>query len=93
MGPSHGRRVKDLKDYALGGKNFSTPTLTATIVATWIGGGYLSYTLSRTYGEGLYFIVAIVGDAFALLVVGQVLAVRMRNFLSNTSVAEAMGDL
>ena len=34
VGLSHGQKVKTLKDYALGGRNFSTGALIATIVAT-----------------------------------------------------------
>ena len=33
VGMGHGRQVKSIKDYALGGKNFSTIPLVATIVA------------------------------------------------------------
>ena len=36
VGMGHGRQVKSIKDYALGGKNFSTTTLAATIVATYV---------------------------------------------------------
>ena len=52
VGLSYGRKVKDLKDYALGGKNFSTSTLTATIVATWIGGGTCSIPLNKPIPGG-----------------------------------------
>ena len=47
VGLSHGWQVKTLPDYALGGKRFSTFTLTATIVATWFGGGSLYYGLCQ----------------------------------------------
>ena len=92
VGLSYGRKVKDLKDYALGGKNFSTATLAATIIATWHGGGSLFYTLENTYSRGLYYIIAIVGLPLGLWLSGQ-LAVRMGEFLNNVSVAEAMGDM
>ena len=92
VGLGYGQRVKDLKDYALGGKNFSTATITATIIATWHGGGSLFYTLEKTYSSGLYYIIAIVGLPLGLWLSGQ-LAVRMGEFLNNVSVAEAMGDM
>lgn len=38
VGLSYGRSVKTIRDYALGGKNFSTVTLVATIVATYSSG-------------------------------------------------------
>jgi len=55
VGLGYGRSVKTLKDYALGGKNFSTSTLTATIVATWIGGDAIFYTVTSVYKGGLCF--------------------------------------
>jgi Na+/proline symporter len=42
---------------------------------------------------GLHFMIAIAGGALCLLFIGQVLAVRMGEFLNNISVAEAMGNL
>ena len=93
LGLQAGRRVKSLQGYAIGDKDFSTATLTSTIVATWIGGGYLSYALARTYSTGLQFILADLGGPLGLLITGRYLIVRMGEFLNNLSVAEAMGDL
>ncbi|MHB9148375.1 MAG: sodium:solute symporter family transporter [Candidatus Amoebophilus sp.] len=93
VGLSYGYRVKNLREYAIGEKDFSTATITSTIVATWIGGGLLFYTLSNTYTTGLHFAISIIGAPICLLLTGQFLAVRMGGFLNNFSVAEAMGDL
>ncbi|MEM7055371.1 MAG: sodium:solute symporter family protein [Bacteroidota bacterium] len=92
VGLSYGRRVKDLKAYALGGKNFSTGTLAATIVATVSSGSGLFIDLENTYSNGLYYIIAIIGLPIGLWLSGQ-LAIRMGEFLNNVSVAEAMGDV
>ena len=32
--------IATISQYAIGDRNFSTGTLVATIVATWIGGGF-----------------------------------------------------
>ena len=85
-------KVKTIQDYALGGKNFSTATLTATIVATWFGGGALFRALETTYSQGLYYILPTLGMAIGLWLSGQ-LAVRMETFLQHVSVAAAMGAL
>ena len=45
VGLFYGRKVETLRDYALGGQNFSTATLTATIVATWTSGSFLTFRL------------------------------------------------
>ncbi len=92
VGLRYGRQVKTIRDYALGGKNFSTGTLTATIIATWIGGSFMFYGIEETYSKGLYFILASLGGSLGLLLTGM-LSKRMGRFLENVSVAEAMGDL
>ena len=88
-----GRRVKTLRTYAIGDKNFSTATLISTIIATWVSGGFMFYALSNTYTKGLLFIIPAIGSSLCLLVIGQFLVIRMGEFLNNLSVAEAMGDL
>ena len=54
VGLRYGKTVKNMKDYALGGRNFSTGALVATIVATWTSGSGFFITLSKTYSDGLY---------------------------------------
>ncbi len=92
VGLRYGRQVKTIRDYALGGKNFSTGTLTATIVATWTGGGFMFYGIEEIYSKGLYFVLAAMGASLGLLLTGM-LGKYMGRFLENVSVAEAMGDL
>ena len=93
VGIYYGRQVKDLKDYALGGKNFSTSTLVATLIATWATGGSLYAIIENTYSEGLYFLLPLLGLPMSIWLSGQFLALRMGPFMNNLSVAEAMGDL
>lgn len=93
LGLLAGRHVKSLRDFSIGNKDFSTATLTSTIVATWIGGGFMFYGLQNIYTNGLQFIIPMIGGSLCLLFTGQVLAVRMGEFLNKLSVAEAMGDL
>jgi Na+/proline symporter len=88
-----GRRVKNIRDFSIGSKDFTTATVTSTIVATWIGGGFMFYGLKNIYTNGLLFIIPLLGSTLCLLFTGQVLAIRMGEFLNNLSVAEAMGDL
>ncbi|MEM7055625.1 MAG: HD domain-containing protein [Bacteroidota bacterium] len=93
VGLGYGARVRSLREYAIGSKNFSTATLTATLVATWFGGGSLVYGLEQTYTRGLYYILALIGAPTGLLLTGRAVGVRMHEFLNNLSVAEVMRDL
>jgi len=93
LGLSYGRSVKTLKEYAIGGKNFSTSALVATIIATWITGRFLTWRIEDIYHNGLYAISLYLCDVGTLLITAWVFAMRMGPFLGKTSIAEAMGDL
>ncbi len=93
VGLYYGRGVKTIKEYATGGRNFNTATLTATIVATWIGGSGFALSLSETYVQGIWYVVAGSGYAINLLVVSYFLNKKAEEFEDCISVAEAMGKL
>lgn len=93
IGLFYSQGIKNIRDYAIGNRNFSTATIAATLVATWISGGSFSLYMSETYTQGLYFILAIFADAGSFLIIGFIFAPRMAEFLGQLSVAEAMGSL
>ncbi len=87
------RGIRNIKEYAIGDRNFSTATIAATIVATRVSGSDFFTYLSEAYSNGLYFIWAATGDVFCLLIIGYFFALRLAEFLGKLSIAEAMGDL
>ncbi|XWN35626.1 MAG: sodium:solute symporter family protein [Roseivirga sp.] len=94
IGIRAGRKATDFREYAIGNKDFSTATLTATIIATRIGGGFLFYSLAHVYTGGLQFIIVVIaGGALCLVFIGQVVVTRMGEFLEKLSVGEVMGEL
>ena len=93
IGLYYGSKIKNIKDYSIGSRNFNTSTLSATIIATWIGGGFFASALSETYKEGLWHIFARTGDILTLLIVGYFIAPRVKIFFGNFSVADTMGKL
>jgi Na+/proline symporter len=93
LGLVAGRHVKSIRDFSVGNKNFSTATITSTIVATWIGGGCMFYGPQNIYTNGLQSIISFIGTALCLLITGQFLVIRMGEFLDKLSIAEAMGEL
>ena len=62
---SHG--VKNIREYAVGNRNFSTATLVATIVATWVSGEFFYSNIFETYSKGLYAMWIALGDPIYLL--------------------------
>ena len=87
------RGTYTITQYAVGDRNFSTATLVATIVATWISGEFFYSSITEAYKNGLYSIWIALGDPLYLLCIGLFFAPRMGEFLGNLSIAEAMGDL
>lgn len=93
VGLKYGRNVKDISDYALGGRNFSTGALVSTMVATYISGGTFSIILSKIYSDGLFYLFASSCVLLSIVVVAVFLVPKMSEFLGETSVASAMGSV
>jgi Na+/proline symporter/signal transduction histidine kinase len=93
VGLFYGRGISSIKEYAIGNRNFSTATLSATIVATWISGSFFTISVSETYKEGLLFFFASLGEVAALSITAIFLAPRIKEFFDSLSVAEVMGKL
>ena len=93
VGIAHSVKIKTISEYALGGRNFSTTALVATIVATWMSGSLFFIDLTKTYSEGLYYLIPAVCMSLALVITAYFLIPRMGEFFGSLSVAEAMGDL
>ncbi len=92
VGLWHGRGVKTIEDYALGGRNFSTASLVSTIVATVTTGSLFMIGISRTYVYGLYDLIPVCGIAISLLITAYILIPRMSKFIGNVSIAESLGN-
>src|SRR3569623_61368 len=85
---------QSFREFAIGDKKFSTTTLTATIVATWMSGGALFVSFEKIYDKGLFYCIAeIIGTALGLLITGYVVGPRMGKFLNNLSVPDVLGKL
>ncbi len=93
VGLYYGRGVKTIQDYALGGRNFSTGALVATLVATAASGSGFFIMLSKTYSDGFYYVIAGAGMAISFYITAIFFIPKMGEFLGKTTIAEAMGDL
>ncbi|WP_158706868.1 sodium:solute symporter family protein [Candidatus Phycorickettsia trachydisci] len=87
------RKVTNISEYAIGGRNFSTPIMIATIIATWVDGAFFSYGLVETYRQGIYFIIPAIADCLGMMLIGWLLAPRMGEFLGKFSIVETMGQM
>ncbi len=92
IGLYFGRGVENIRDYALGGRNFSTTALVSTIVATAVTGSIFMVGLSRGYSEGFKDIIPTCFYALSLLVTAKFLVPKMTSFIGDVSIADSMGN-
>ena len=86
------KKTKTFQQFAVGDRNFSTPTLVATIIATNFGGGFLFRDLEQIYTKGLYYgLAGIVSALGFFFIISHFIAPRMGEFLHHFSIAESMG--
>jgi Na+/proline symporter/signal transduction histidine kinase len=93
LGLFSSRGIKTIKEYAVGNRNFSTATIAATIVATWISGEFFFSNAAEIYRGGFVYLIAAMGDIVCILIVGLFFAPRMGEFLGKVSISDAMGSL
>jgi Na+/proline symporter len=87
-------KSQSFKEYAIGDKQFSTATLTATLVATFTSGSVFFVGLENTYSKGLYYALAtLIGGTAGILITGRIVGPRMGKFLDNVSLPDALGKL
>lgn len=87
-------KIKNIREYSVGNRDFSTGTIAATLIATWVSGSAFLTDLSKVYTEGLFFIVpCLCGDILNLLLICYFLAPRMGLFFGSLSIADAMGNI
>ncbi|EAA26472.1 sodium/pantothenate symporter [Rickettsia sibirica 246] len=85
--------IKNICEYAIGTRNFSTGTIVATLIATWIGTSTFLIDNSRIYTDGLlYLLPSIFGSVVSWLLIGDFIAPRFENFLGSLSAAEIIGE-
>ncbi len=93
IGLYYGRGVNTIQTYAVGDRKFSTLSIAATIVATYVSGDLFIAYVAETYKEGLFFIIAAFSGVICLLTIGWLFGPKMKEFFSDLSVAETMGRL
>ena len=81
--------LKVVESFATGGRNFSTPTLAATIAATYVSGSSFVICIQYAYMDGMVKL----GTLCSMFMIGNLFVPRIKEFLGNLSVAEVMGKL
>lgn len=87
------KNIKNIREYTIGNRNFSTGTIVATLIATWTCTSTFLIDNSRIYTDGLFYLLpSVFGSVVSWLLIGYFLAPRFERFLGSLSVAEIIGD-
>ena len=86
-------KIKTIKEYAVGNKNFSTFTIIATIFATYISAGTTIGKVEGTYDFGLLYALSLFFIPFNWLLVKNIYAKNIEQFKGCISMSEIMQKL
>jgi Na+/proline symporter/signal transduction histidine kinase/CheY-like chemotaxis protein len=93
LGLAYSKGVINIRTLALGGRNFSTGALTASITATYVSGSSFVVGITQGYQDGILNFLAATGIVVNMLVIVYVLIPRMSEFIGEVSIASAMQGL
>ena len=83
-------KIHNQNDFALAGKNLSSPILLGTMLATWIGTGSILGNAGKAYEIGISAIVLPLGGLFGIYVLSKI-APKVKNF-NKVTVPEIIGS-
>lgn len=84
-------KVKSIKDFSLSNNGYGVFALLATLSASFIGGGFSTGNASKVAQFGIGNIVALCGFSVSIILVGSLIAPRIKRFQSAISTGEIMG--
>ena len=88
-----GKGIKDIDNYALGGRSYSTLVLTLTMLATLEGGAGTMGLSAGIFSDGIIVAAAILGCVLAFLLMALFIAPRMLYFEGCITMGEVVGEL
>ena len=93
LGMWAGRNVKDVSDFSIASKSYNTPIITATLLATMIGGGHTIGIAARTYDVGIIYVVAtFFGAIFTNLIVARFIAPNIAKFKDFRTIGDLLEE-
>ncbi|MGI2257453.1 sodium:solute symporter family protein [Candidatus Cardinium hertigii] len=84
------KRITSFRPYAVGNRVFSTASLTATILATYYGGGTMMSYITQ-FSDGIFWVSWRIFGVMAACFTLSWLGMRMGKFMYHISMAETMG--
>lgn len=85
-----GRRVNDLEEYAVAGRNYTAPIIAATLSASFIGGGFTMGNAEKVFTIGIVNVVVLWGFSLKEILVARYIAPKSGRFPKAISVGDVM---
>lgn len=85
--------IQNIKEYTLGTRYFSTLAITATIIATDIGGSYALGAMENVYESGLLYGIPMLATVFAWIILVKVMAPNIDQFKGCLSISDVLASL
>lgn len=86
-------KIKNIRDYAVGNKNFSTFIIIATVFATYVSGNTTVGNMEGVYNVGLLYAIPLLFTSFNWFIVKNIYAKRVNKFHDCISMSEIMYKL
>jgi Na+/proline symporter/signal transduction histidine kinase len=87
-----GGKIKTIKEYAVGGRNFSPQILFATVMATLIGAGETINMAERVFSVGIIYAVTVtIAEVLIYIFIGRYIVSNVWKFVTDDTIT--MGDL
>jgi len=90
IGVWQGRKVKDLRSYAVAGRDYSSFVIFATLSASFIGGGFSMGNAEKVFRFGIVNIFALWGFSLQQFLVSKFIAPRMGRYNHAITVGDIM---
>ena len=90
IGLWQGKKVKDLRTYAVSGRNYTSFIIFATLSASFIGGGFSMGNAEKVFRFGILNIAALWGFSMQQFLVAKFIAPRMERYNHAISVGDIM---
>ena len=90
IGLWQGKKVKDLRTYAVSGRNYTSLVIFATLSASFIGGGFSMGNAEKVFRFGIISIVVLWGFSLQQILVAKFIAPRMGRYNHAISVGDIM---
>ncbi|MBA8666558.1 hypothetical protein H1Q59_01450 [Holosporaceae bacterium 'Namur'] len=74
-----GRDIKNIKDYTIANKSYSTPVLALTLLATMIGGGTTTGDTAQFFQDGLVYLIPSLAIPIAIFLAAKYIAPKFDN--------------